>query len=92
MRKIWFLVLILSLYILAWVAALHAEPVPIEHVVVEVHAQPGDTAWGLIKQANPNKDPRLLTPIFKELNGSTDLKVGQRVRLPVLLESLAYQP
>ena len=66
-------------------AALGSDPAstseggPINHTYV-VH--PGDTVWSIAKSIAPGRDPRALVDAITAANGSSDLAVGQVLRLP----------
>jgi hypothetical protein len=49
----------------------------------EVHVvQPGDTLWSIAVELAPQDDPRVMVDRLAELNGGSDLEVGQRLVLP----------
>lgn len=49
----------------------------------EVHVvQPGDTLWRIAATIAPDADPREVVDELVDLNGSSTIRVGQRVVLP----------
>jgi LysM repeat protein len=44
--------------------------------------QPGDTLWSIARRLQPEGDVRPLVDQLVDLNGGTDLAVGQRLPIP----------
>jgi len=44
--------------------------------------QPGDTLWSIARRLQPDGDVRPLVDQLVDLNGGTDLAVGQRLPIP----------
>jgi Tfp pilus assembly protein FimV len=44
--------------------------------------QPGDTLWSIARRLQPEGDVRPLVDQLVDLNGGTDLEVGQRLPIP----------
>lgn len=56
---------------------------PITGPTVEVVAEPGDTLWTLAREARPSGDIRPAVEAMIAERGTSDLQVGERVRVPV---------
>lgn len=56
---------------------------PIEGPTTVVEARPGDTLWTLARQVHPAGDIRPVVDAMQADRGSTDVQVGDRVRVPL---------
>lgn len=52
------------------------------HAVSGYVVQPGDTLWSIARRLQPDGDVRPLVDQLVDLNGGTDLAVGQRLPIP----------
>lgn len=52
------------------------------HAVSGYVVQPGDTLWSIARRLQPEGDVRPLVDQLVDLNGGTDLGVGQRLSIP----------
>jgi hypothetical protein len=51
--------------------------------VVNVVVQPGDTLWSIARRVAPSSDPRTVVDKYAAALGTSDLRVGERISLPV---------
>lgn len=56
---------------------------PIEGPTTVVEARSGDTLWTIARQVHPTGDIRPVVDAMEADRGSTDLQVGEQVRVPV---------